>query len=147
MIATKDQERQALAKIRKIVEGLGEGSYIATAFDGVWNLAEQNIENDFAYSCANYIDRCEQADEEQRKIRALYESQITELKNRIETYASDYGVLEHQYEGLEKEIRNERKAYMKQEAMLNSEHDKLVAAETEIVKLKAKLFDLMFSES
>ena len=35
MAATKDQERKALEKIRKIVEELGEDSYIGMAFEGV----------------------------------------------------------------------------------------------------------------
>ena len=50
MTATKEQERKALAQIRKIVEGLGENSYIGTAFDGCFEDAETNIENDFAFS-------------------------------------------------------------------------------------------------
>lgn len=49
-IATKDQERKALAQIKKIVEGLGPQSYIATAFDGCFQDAEDNIENDFGCS-------------------------------------------------------------------------------------------------
>lgn len=44
--ATKQQERAALEKIRKIVEELGPDSYIATAFDGCFKDAEANIEND-----------------------------------------------------------------------------------------------------
>lgn len=50
MYATKEQERTALEKIRKIVAELGEDSYIGTALDGCLELAEQNIENDFACS-------------------------------------------------------------------------------------------------
>ena len=50
MIATKEQERKALAKIRKIVEELGEDSYVATAFEGCFEKAEENIENDWAGS-------------------------------------------------------------------------------------------------
>lgn len=33
-MTTKQQEREALEKIRKIVSALGEGSYIGTAFEG-----------------------------------------------------------------------------------------------------------------
>ncbi len=46
MYATKEQERAALEKIRKIVAELGEDSYIGIAFDGCFEMAEQNIEND-----------------------------------------------------------------------------------------------------
>lgn len=49
-MTTKEQERKALQQIRKIVEGLGENSYIATAFEGCFEIAKDNIENDFACS-------------------------------------------------------------------------------------------------
>ena len=50
MMSTKEQELKALEKIRKIVEDLGEESYIGTAFEGCFEIAEENIENDFACS-------------------------------------------------------------------------------------------------
>lgn len=50
MAATKEQERKALAQIKKIVEGLGENSYIGMAFEGCFEIAEENIENDFGCS-------------------------------------------------------------------------------------------------
>ena len=49
-MTTKEQERKALAKIRKIVEELGENSYIGTAFEGCFEIAEDNIDNDFVCS-------------------------------------------------------------------------------------------------
>jgi len=42
-MTTKEQERQAIEKIRKIVEGLGENSYVGFAMEGVLELAEDNI--------------------------------------------------------------------------------------------------------
>lgn len=48
--ATKEQERKALEKIKKIVEELGSDSYVGAAFDGCFEIAEENIENDFACS-------------------------------------------------------------------------------------------------
>lgn len=56
-MTTKDQERKALQQIRKIVEGLGEDSYIATAFDGCFDDAENNIEDDAAYSWKDRAER------------------------------------------------------------------------------------------
>lgn len=44
-MSTKEQERKALEQIRKIVDGLGPDSYLATAFDGCFEIAEENIEN------------------------------------------------------------------------------------------------------
>lgn len=48
--ATKEQEREALATIRQMVEELGMFSYLSTAFAGCFDDAEQNIENDAAFS-------------------------------------------------------------------------------------------------
>lgn len=45
--ATKQQERDTLAAIQKMVEELGPQSYLATAFEGCFEDAESNIENDF----------------------------------------------------------------------------------------------------
>ncbi len=50
MTTTKEQERKALEKIKEIVANLGENSYIATAFEGCFEIAEENIEYDFAGS-------------------------------------------------------------------------------------------------
>lgn len=74
--ATKEQERKALAQIRKIVEGLGENSYIA-AFEGCFEIAEENIENDFACSMKQ---RYERASEE----AASFEAQASKYKKRAE---------------------------------------------------------------
>ncbi len=48
--ATKQQERDTLAAIRRMVEELGPQSYVATAFEGCFEDAETNIENDFSDS-------------------------------------------------------------------------------------------------
>lgn len=48
--ATKQQERDTLETIKKMVAELGPQSYLATAFDGCFEDAENNIENDFADS-------------------------------------------------------------------------------------------------
>lgn len=59
--ATKEQERKALEKIKKIVEELGESSYIGMAFEGCFEIAEENIENDFACSMKQRAESAEQA--------------------------------------------------------------------------------------
>ena len=59
MIATKDQERKALEEIRKIVDNLGENSYVGAAMEGVLELAEDNIENDFVQSMKESVETAE----------------------------------------------------------------------------------------
>lgn len=64
-MTTKNQEREALAKIRKIVEGLGADSYIGAAFEGCFEVAETNIENDWACSMKQ---RAESAEAKSKKL-------------------------------------------------------------------------------
>ena len=75
-MTTKEMERNALEKIRKIVDDLGEYSYIGAAMEGVWEVAMQNIDNDFACSMKDIIDARDKANEELR-------GRITELNNKV----------------------------------------------------------------
>lgn len=60
MGATKAQERQALEKIREIIADLGgPDSYIGMAFDGCFEIAEDNIKNDFACSMKQRADKAQ----------------------------------------------------------------------------------------
>ena len=74
--ATKDQERDALATIKKLVEELGPQSYLATAFEGCFQDAEDNIENDFAFSMKA---RYEAAEEKFRELGGDYNAVKTEI--------------------------------------------------------------------
>lgn len=78
--ATKEQERKALEKIKKIVAELGEGSYVGTALDGCLQDAESNIENDFGDSMKSRFEFA------QRQLEAAQEK-IAELKKN---YADGY---------------------------------------------------------
>lgn len=75
-MATKEQERKALAQIRKIVDGLGEDSYIGKAFEGCYEIAEENINNDFGCSMKQ---RWESAEDEADHFRQLAGQLRTEL--------------------------------------------------------------------
>ena len=71
-MTTKDQERQAIEEIRKIVEGLGENSYVGFAMEGVLELAEENIREDTAYSMKRRAEITEeQTDELKEEIKTL----------------------------------------------------------------------------
>ena len=59
MMATKEQERKALEKIRNIVAELGEDSYIAKAFEGCFEIAQENIDNDFYISLKSRVEYME----------------------------------------------------------------------------------------
>lgn len=81
MIATKEQELKAVEKIRKIVESLGTDSYVGTAMEGVLEIAEENIQNDFACSMKN---RAELAERELKDTSSRLSGKINELQNTIE---------------------------------------------------------------
>ncbi len=77
-MATKEQERKALAQIRKIVDGLGESSYIGCALEGCLGIAEDNIENDWACSMKQQRDI-----EAKRAVELGYE--VDDLRKKLKT--------------------------------------------------------------
>ena len=79
--ATKQQERDTLAAIMQMVEELGPNSYLATAFAGCFEDAEQNIEDDAAYSMKGRYERClQEALDAEERIRSL-EEQLASIKS------------------------------------------------------------------
>ena len=75
--ATKQQEREALEKIKAIVATLGPRSYVGTALEGCLEDAEVNIENDFGDSM-----RARWMEAENRVAQAAREA--AELKNKLQ---------------------------------------------------------------
>lgn len=89
-MTTKQQERDALEKIRKIVDGLGPDSYIATAFAGCFEDAERNIDDDAAYSMKGRLElaekRIEDLESEKAALETRFDSMRAELNKTIEGY-------------------------------------------------------------
>jgi len=83
-MTTKRQEREALAKIRKIVEGLGENSYVGTAFSGVFEIAEQNIEDDAAYSPISQLVLARREAQDMRKRADDATAALKEMEEELE---------------------------------------------------------------
>lgn len=88
-LASKRNERETLETIRQLVADLGPQSYLATAFEGCFEDAETNIENDFGDSWKR---RCESVEqklaEAERKIKAL-ELDNRDLRNAVEKTKAD----------------------------------------------------------
>lgn len=77
-MATKRNERETLEIIRQLVADLGEQSYLATAFQGCFEDAEDNIDDDAAYSYKGRYEHVrEQLDEAKKKIEEL-EGKLTQ---------------------------------------------------------------------
>lgn len=81
--ATKEQERKAVEKIRKIVNELGNGSYVGIALEGCLEDAESNIENDFADSIKSRFEHSE------KRLREA-QGRITELEDKLSESEKDY---------------------------------------------------------
>lgn len=114
MTATKEQERKALEKIREIVESLGKNSYIGTALDGCFEIAEENIEFDCACSMKN-----------------RYESAIGEAKAFMQATAElgeENKKLKNKVEQLEKQLDRELewKPYIDKDNVSQSDYEHLV---------------------
>lgn len=88
-VATKEQERKAIQKIRKIVEELGENSYVGFAMEGVLELAEDNIREDTAYSMKKNAEiaweRADKAEKENKDLKKEVEDLKKTVKKRRTT--------------------------------------------------------------
>jgi len=80
--ATKEQERETLEKIKAMVAELGPQSYLKTAFEGVFEIAEMNIDEDAAYSFPGRV--------------SLLEEQLKEMGSKYNVARSDVEVLRSQ---------------------------------------------------
>ena len=92
-MATKDQERETLQQIKALVADLGPHSYIATAFRGVFDIAEENIDNDFS---GNPVDHAQELGEQlaQRTVQVgQLADELAEYKARAEAAEAQLIVL------------------------------------------------------
>lgn len=94
-LASKRNERETLEAIRQLVADLGPQSYLATAFEGCFEDAEVNIENDFGDSWKR---RCESAerklDEAQAEIESLREKLAESEKDYEAAHAANHELVD-----------------------------------------------------
>lgn len=149
-MTSKEQERKALEQIRKIVEGLGEDSYVGKAFEGCFEFAEDNINNDFWMSMKERKEAAEFAEDELRlKIGEKLE-QIKSLETKIDNLQISMAERDKALDTKDYRIAELSESLKKVSSYCTENWNKLQAAETkldekedEIVRLKAKLYDLM----
>ena len=149
-MTTKETERKALEQIRKIVEGLGENSYIGTAFEGCFEDAEENIENDFACSMKQRKEAAEAANDELKKKIAALEWKIKTDSDhmecqRIELEEKDKAMTTRgdRIEALSKQLNEACDKAVEHEATILEIKEREQQYKMEILELKAKLYDLM----
>lgn len=142
-LATKDQEREALAKIRKIVAGLGPESYIGTAFEGCFQDAEDNIENDFAFSMASRF-------ESEHEKAVHNEGVATEACKALNAEKQVSAELREQIDAIDETLQQTRASAETLNHLLTEQKEatgetqrRADAAEQLVTELKAKLYDYM----
>lgn len=149
-MVTKNDERKALEKIKKIVEELGDDSYIAVAFEGCFDIAEENINNDFACSMEQkYNNEHEQVVRLFKEISDWnddYLKQEAEIKRLKEEIGTKDQMLE-QERSMKREIKKELDVCDRQIEELETQvarfQESIVSYEDELVHLKAKMYDMI----
>jgi len=152
--ATKDQEREALEKIKAILDTLGLDSYVGTAFEGCLEIAEENIENDFAFSMKQ---RVEAAVVENSRLK----ERVKELEDKLAESEKDYEAahaaahlvadekdaeiqrLKTKVQELSEKLASGEEALEDANEEAGSAEARSGEAQAEIVRLKAKLYDYM----
>ena len=139
---TKDQEREVLKKIEKLINSTGADSYIEAAFDGCVELAKENISNDFLTS---FKERSENAYADKLKAEAAY-ADLTEVIKKMETKIECQGEVIKQLEEKHTLLadRNRNLTEQLSEAIKKdaAKFDEIQKLNNEIIALKAKLYDL-----
>ena len=184
-MTTKEQERKALEQIRKIVAGLGKDSYIGTAFEGCFEIAEENIENDFGCSMKQRAESAEREATAQKKLADKFAAEYKALSEKKREMSAEMDKMLDKIDYLnatvraletEKQEAVDKAAELETEARENAEDaeyfrnrvtelngqlkdagckliaemnendkqgKKIEALELEVIKHKARLFDLI----
>ena len=137
--ATKDQEREALEKIKAIVEALGPDSYIGTALEGCFEIAERNIENDFACSMKqSLLHYSEENDKLQAQVKELEEKLHQEIGEHQDVL-TQLRIARGDIEDLREKLAESEKDY---EAAHSAAHEVAEEKDAEIAYLKGKVASL-----
>lgn len=157
-MVTREQERKALEQIEKIISALGADSYVATAFDGCFEDARENIENDFALCMKDRYEserkRSEDLGREIERLRAdlINEKKVSEeLGKALAKADGQKSVALQAAEDKMERLKAQISELLDRESELVSDRDDAEqaakAAEAEVIQLKAKLYDYMVKET
>lgn len=143
-MATKAEEMKALNQIKKIVEGIGgDDSYVGRAFSGCFEMAQDNIENDFWNSMKDQRDieskRCFEAE----KKNSEKDETINRLQRDFEIVCDREKKAWERNAELLKEVKEGSNTAIENWNKFREQEDKVEALQMEIIKLKARLFDMM----
>lgn len=136
---TKQQEHEALERIKNILADAGDDSYIGMAFTGCVEDAESNIENDWALSMASRWQSAES------KVEAL-KAQVAELQQVRNAQQGEIERLSAKCADTAKAAESLNKWRTDEHNALERERCRAEAAEAEIIRLKAKLYDFITAQ-
>jgi len=143
-MTTKDQEREALEKIKAIIEEIGgKDSYIGMAFKGCCDIAADNIENDFGDS---WMDRWSAAIDDHNKTREALREAIEEnnsLKTELECVNDQLEKVRETRDQWKAVAEDKGEQLWERSKEASDAKDRADELERETVTLKAKLYDLM----
>lgn len=91
--ATKEQEREALEKIKAMVAELGPDSYLKAAFTGVFEVAELNIQDDAAYSLKARLEDTEKRLQEMGSVYNAAKMDAVHLQEQLTAAQEQIAVL------------------------------------------------------
>lgn len=101
--ATKEQEQETLERIKAMVAELGPQSYLATAFEGCFEDAEQNIEDDVAYSMKARLDiQAQRAIERGHEVDRL-KADLAATQSKLETLQNQFDFASQHIKKLERQ--------------------------------------------
>ena len=145
--STKDQERKALEQIAKIIESVGgKDSYIGIAFAGCIEMAQSNIDNDFADSYSDIVANREKKLESAAQKLNDKSAECIALKKRAEEAERLYNVTQKTSDSWCAKYNEAKECATKNWNQFRVMEDKAEALELEIIKLKAKLYDMMTAQ-
>jgi chromosome segregation ATPase len=142
-MTSKDQERKALEQIRKIVAALGEESYIGKAFEGCFEIASDNIDNDFWNSYKDTIAGLRKTIDDKRNELFMVDEELNEMRNRAEFAESQFNITQKTADNWCAKYHEAADSAKENWNKFREQEDKVEALELELVKLKAKLYDMM----
>lgn len=143
---TKDQEREVLKKIAELIESTGKNSYISVAFAGCVKDAVANIEDDAAYS---WMDR---AVTTEKKLEAALQKveTLSDRANNLDTLRVEQNrracEAEKRADELQAELNQRNDIIRQLNGKSLDQHDRLEQQAAEIIKLKARIYDLLTKE-
>lgn len=134
---TNAQEREALAKIREILEGFDpEDTYIGKAFEGCIEQAEENLSSDWMMS---YKGRYDNVSEQLHAANV----RIIELKKTLNQKDDAIARLMDAKNQLSRELEEVKATYAKLDFKLARAKETADGLKQTILELKAKLYDMM----